>query len=98
MNPFIEFVKDPVAVLDWVAYALLLAAIFFGALRTVLREFPRLYVQYRNNRHTDAWWSFGERKMGYIPPLGWSVRFAGSLLVLATAAWAASALLWYVGV
>ena len=97
-NPFIELARDPVGTLAALGYALILAAIAFGAVRTVLRELPRLYVQYDRNKHTNDWWAFGERRDGYIPPLGWSMRFAASLVILAVAAFAASALVWFIGV
>lgn len=96
-NPFIELARDPVGTLAAGGYALVLLTIAFGAVRTVLREWPTLWVKYTRNRHTDDWWAFGDRREGYIPPLGWSIRFAASLLVLAVAAFAASALMWFVG-
>lgn len=95
-NPFIAFAQDPVGILAWVGYALLLVTIGFGAVRTVLRGIPTLYIQYKNNRHTDAWWAFGDRRNGYIPPLGWSIRLMAYGVVLAIAAWAAGALIWLV--
>ncbi len=97
MNPFIEFARDPVATLSWVGYLFVLLAIGFAALRTVLRGIPTLWIQYDKNKHTNDWWAFGERKAGYIPPLGWTVRLCGYLLVLAIAAWAGSAVIWFVG-
>ena len=96
-NPFIAFGQDPVGVLAWLGYALVLVAIGLAALRTVLRGIPTLYVQWDRNKHTNDWWAFGSRTNGYIPPLGWTIRALAYLLVLAIAAWAAGALLWLVG-
>ena len=95
-NPFIELAQNPVGALAWLGYALIMAAIAFGAVRTVLRGIPTLWVQYKNNRHTNDWWAFGDRRNGYIPPLGWSIQFAAYLVVLAIAAWALGALVWLV--
>jgi hypothetical protein len=97
MNPFIEFAQNPVQLLSWLGYALVLLAIGVGAVRTVLRGIPTLWIQYQSNKHTNDWWAFGERKNGYIPPLGWTVKLCAYLIVLAIAAWAASALIWFVG-
>lgn len=96
LNPFVQFAQDPVGILAWTGYALLLVTIAFGAVRTVLRGLPTLYIQYQRNRHTDDWWAFGDRRNGYIPPLGWSLRLMLYGVVLAVAAWAGGALIWLV--
>jgi type IV secretory pathway TrbD component len=99
LNPFIELARDPVSTLSWLAYGLAMIAVGFGALRTVARGIPTLWLQYQNNKHTsgpNGWWAFGDRSAGYIPPLGWSIRLFAYLLVLAVAAWAAGALIWLV--
>lgn len=97
-NPFIEFAQDPVGVLAWAGYALILFTLSVAALRTVLRGIPTLWVQYRNNRHTDKWWAFGDRRNGYIPPARWTALFCWYLLILAGFVWTAGALLWLLGV
>jgi len=100
MNPFIELAQNPVGTLSWLGYGLAMLAITFGALRTVARGLPTLYLQYQNNRHKsgqNGWWAFGDRKAGYIPPLGWSIQLFGYLLVLAVAAWSLGAVVWLVG-
>jgi len=98
LNPFIEFARDPIGILAWGGYALIMLAIAFGTVRTVLRELPTLWVQYQKGKHTDQWWAFGSRRNGYIPPLGWSIRLSASILLLAIASWSLGALLWLVGV
>ncbi|AFH22483.1 hypothetical protein OSG_eHP27_00155 [environmental Halophage eHP-27] len=97
-NPFIKFATDPVGVLAWLGYAFLLVGIVFTAVPWAFRQGATLVVQYRKNRHTDAWWSFGARRNGYLPPLGWLSRAFGVCIVLAVTAWAVSALFWLVGV
>lgn len=96
-NPFIELAKDPIATLGWLAYALILLAITLATLRNTTRGFVTLYVQYINNRHQDGpdgWWSFGDRRNGYIPPLGWTVRACAYLVNLAVALLAVATLYW----
>lgn len=96
LNPFIAFGQDPVAALAWLGYALLLVGIVAAAVPWAIRQGVTLVVRYKANRHSDAWWSFGEARNGYIPPLSWLSRAFGVLLVLAVASWATSALFWLV--
>jgi hypothetical protein len=97
LNPFVEFARDPVAALAWLGYALLLAGIVLAAVPWAIRQGVTLVVRYRSNRTSDAWWSFGASRAGYIPPLSWLSRAFGVLFVLAIASWATSALFWLVG-
>lgn len=97
LNPFIAFGQDPVAALAWLGYALLLAGIVLAAVPWAIRQGVTLVVRYKANRHSDAWWSFGDSRHGYIPPLSWLSRAFGVLFVLAIASWATSALFWLVG-
>lgn len=98
INPFIALGQDPVGALTWAGFAIVFFAIGFAAIRTVLRGIPTLYVRWEKNRHGDDWWAFGERRAGYIPPLGWTIQAIAYLLVLAIALWAGAALLWHLGV
>jgi len=98
MNPFIEFAADPVGVLAWLGYALLLVGIVLAAVPWAIRQAGTLLVRYRKNRTSAEWWSFGERRSGYIPPRSWLSRAFAVLFVLSVTAWAASALFWLVGI
>jgi len=97
LNPIIEFVYNTVEVLTVAGWGFILLAIAFMAVRTVLREWPTLYVMWKDERLSNKWWAFGDRRAGYIPPLMWSVRLALSFVVLAVAAFAMAALVQYVG-
>jgi hypothetical protein len=94
MNPFIELARDPVAALAWLGYALLMLGIVVAALPWAVRQGATLAVRYRRNRTTDAWWSFGERRAGYVPPLGWLARLFVVVLVLAVTTWALGTIVW----
>ena len=98
MNPFIELATDPVGTLAWIGYALLLAGLVLAAVPWAIRQAGVLTVRYQKNRTRDSWWSFGDRRAGYIPPLSWLARAFGVVFVLAVTAWAAGALLWLVGI
>jgi hypothetical protein len=97
-NPFIEFAQDPVGVLAWAGYALVLVALFVVGARTVLRGFPTLYIQWQKNRHSDKWWSVGDMPYGVIPPARWTTLFILYITVLVVLVWTAGALLWLLGV
>lgn len=97
-NPFIEFAQDPVGVLAWVGYVLVLVGLGVAGLRTILRGFPTLYIQWRKNRHTDAWWSVGDLPYGVIPPARWTAMLLLYIGVLVALVWVAGALLWVLGV
>ena len=98
MNPFIEFASDPVGTLAWLGYALFLVGVVGAAIPWAVRQAAMLVVRYRKNRHDKEWFSFGNRRAGYVPPLSWLVRAFGVCLVLATTAWAVGALFWLIGV
>jgi len=97
LNPFIEFAQDPVGVLAWVGYGLLLVAIFLAAVPWAFRQYVMLVTQYKRNRHGGDWWAFGDRSAGYIPPASWLAWAFLSTLVLAVAVWSVGALIWLVG-
>lgn len=98
INPFVELARDPIGALAWLGYVLLMLAVAIAAIPWALRQATTLYVRYRKNRTSDRWWSFGDSRLGYIPPLGWLSRAFGVLFVLAIAAWALGALIWAVGI
>jgi len=98
MNPFIEFASDPVGVLAWTGYALLLVGIVGAAVPWAIRQGATLIVRYHKNKHdSKKWFSFGSRRAGYVPPLSWLARAFAVCGVLAVTAWAVSALFWLVG-
>jgi len=97
VNPLVELARDPVTSLAVVGYALLMAAVVIAALPWSIRQLVTLSIRYRRNRTSDAWWSFGDRRAGYVPPLSWLARLFGVLFVLAVVAWALGALAWLVG-
>lgn len=98
-NPFIEFFKDPVFVLGWTAYALVLATILAMGVRSVLRGIPTQYNRWKNNRHNSKkWWSIGDMSYGIIPPLDWMLKLAWHIGTLAASLLIAGALLWLLGV
>lgn len=87
MNPFIEFAKDPVAVLTGLAYAMALLALVGWTFGLVWSNAMTAYAQYKAN------WSSWD----YLPPLSWISRVAAIPTVLAIDAWALAALLWLIG-
>jgi hypothetical protein len=95
-NPFIEFAQDPVSVLAWFGYGLLLVAIFGLAVPWSVRQYAKLITQYHRNKHGGDWWAFGDRSAGYIPPAGWLGWAFFATFVLAIATWSAGALIWLV--
>jgi len=98
MNPFIELANDPIGVLSTLGYVLFMLGIVLAAVPWAIRQSGTLLVRYRKNRTSAEWWSFGERRSGYIPPLSWLSRAFAVLFVLSVTAWAASALFWLVGI
>lgn len=95
-NPFIELATDPVGTLALAGYALLLASLILMATWWSLRTAGTLYVQYRKNQHTDAWWS-GPFEIGVVPPPRWTATAAAVGFVWAVTLWALSALVWLIG-
>ena len=74
-NPFIEFAKDPVGVLAWTGYALLLATFALMAARSVLRGLPTQWTRWKKNRSDTAkWWRIGNMNYGVVPPLDWTLK------------------------
>jgi len=98
VNPFIRLAQDPVGFFTGLAFGLAMLGILAVALPWSVRQSATLWVDYLQNRHTNAWWAFGDRTNGYFPPLPWLVKAFVVIMVLATAAFAVGALAWLVGV
>jgi len=97
LNPFIELARDPVEALAWLGYVLLMFGIVAAAIPWAARQAVVLVVRYQKNAQSDAWWSLGQRRRGYIPPLSWLSRLFAIVFVLAVAAWALGTIVWVIG-
>ena len=98
-NPFIEFARDPVGILAWSGYVLLLGTFALMAARSVLRGVPTQYTRWKKNRSNKSkWWRIGDMSYGVVPPLDWTLKTAWHILTVVVFVWAAGALLWVLGV
>ena len=95
LNPFIELARDPVGVLAWVGYALLLLGLILASTWWSLRKVGTLAVQYQKNRHSDRWWS-GPLNVGVVPPPDWTANAVVVLFVWAVTFWAVSAIVYLI--
>ena len=94
INPFVELARDPVASLAWLGYLLLMIGVVVLAVPWSVRKVAWLVARYYQNRASDSWWSFGDRRHGYIPPAGWLAHAFSVCLVVALSAWALGTVVW----
>jgi hypothetical protein len=98
INPFVELARDPVGTLAWLGYFLFMLGVVVLAVPWAIRKTAWLYARYETNATSDDWWSFGNRRKGYIPPAGWLGQAFLVCVVLAGSAWALGTVVWLLGV